>query len=242
LQDFRQWLIDLNPNWTVSREWLSQLFQSWRWSFKKPHAYQVQKYTAENIQYYCRYVEQIAVIPWVRLKFLVEASFESRNLAHNTAVFPVGTRMYFPSRDRLDRTLTMTIMTTLDPNAARPIVCDLREGTNTALTFFQFAVYLLAFGHLVAGDVLVLDNARIHNAQLILPPLVQLMRQHGVQMLFMPKYSPELNPCELVWSLMKTNIRKHRGSESFLQEVIKAVCDVNYEHVYSFYEKCIVNF
>jgi len=150
--------------------------------------------------------------------------------------------MYFPSQDMLDRTLTMTIMTTLNPLAERPIVCDLHEGTNTALTFFQFVVYLLAAGHLVAGDILVLDNARIHNAQAMLPELVQLMQQNGVQMLFMPKYSPELNPCELVWSLMETNIRHHRGIDPFLEEILKAVCSVTYNHVWKFYEKCILDF
>jgi len=150
--------------------------------------------------------------------------------------------MYYPSREQLDRTLTMTAMTTLNPLAERPIVCDIRYGTNTALTFFEFVVYLLAAGHLSAGDVLVLDNARIHNAQAMLPELVQLMQQNGVQMLFMPKYSPELNPCELVWSLMKTNIRYHRGNDAFLQEVIKAVLVVQYDHVWKFYEKCVYYF
>lgn len=50
------------------------------------------------------------------------------------------------------------------------------------------------------GDTLVVDNARIHKARDIVPTLRAALAAAGVRMLFLPTYSPELNPCELIFA------------------------------------------
>lgn len=57
---------------------------------------------------------------------------------------------------------------------------------------------------LKSGDNLVLDNCSVHKIKDILEPLTQ----KGVNVFFLPPYSPDFNPIELTWSKMKSTIRK----------------------------------
>jgi len=53
------------------------------------------------------------------------------------------------------------------------------------------------------GSVLVLDNARIHHRA----TLQQAVEKAGHSLLFLPPYSPDFNPIELVWSWFKHQVR-----------------------------------
>ena len=55
------------------------------------------------------------------------------------------------------------------------------------------------------GDVLVLDNLPAHKERRIVP----LCAAHGVRVLYLPPYSPDLNPIEAGWALQKQHVRKH---------------------------------
>ena len=57
------------------------------------------------------------------------------------------------------------------------------------------------------GDVLVMDNLRVHH----IPEVKAKMAHAQVRLLYLPPYSPELNPIEEIWSLIK---RAFRGLEA----------------------------
>jgi hypothetical protein len=46
------------------------------------------------------------------------------------------------------------------------------------------------------GDVLVLDNSSVHRSKLV----CEVFSQCGIRVLFLPRYSSDLNPIELMWS------------------------------------------
>ena len=73
--------------------------------------------------------------------------------------------------------------------------------SSTSISHFN-RFYLQAAQWLVDGDVLVLDNAQTHHE--IEQDLRALLREAGITLLFLPKYSPEFNPIELVWSKSNT--------------------------------------
>jgi len=88
------------------------------------------------------------------------------------------------------------------------LVGAIRLGESPVLYPFDGAVdgerflYFLKH-HLVptlrVGDVVVMDNCRIHHIE----DVKTLLGTVGAAPLFMPPYSPELNPIEEAWSLIK---------------------------------------
>jgi transposase len=55
------------------------------------------------------------------------------------------------------------------------------------------------------NSIVVLDNARIHRNR----GMIQRVQQRGVQLFFLPPYSPDLDPIEEVFSPLKTDVRAH---------------------------------
>lgn len=58
--------------------------------------------------------------------------------------------------------------------------------------------------NLTPGHVLILDNASFHKSV----TTRQLVESYGCEILFLPPYSPDLNPIEKYWAHMKTKIRE----------------------------------
>ena len=54
------------------------------------------------------------------------------------------------------------------------------------------------------GDTLMLDNLSAHKVDFALQPLID----KGVNVIFLPVYSPDFNPIELAWSKIKSYLRK----------------------------------
>jgi transposase len=54
------------------------------------------------------------------------------------------------------------------------------------------------------GDIVILDNLGIHKA----PAIRRAIRVAGARLLFLPAYSPDLNPIEQVFAKLKHLLRK----------------------------------
>jgi len=72
-----------------------------------------------------------------------------------------------------------------------------------------------------AGDTLVLDNLSAHKVRGALRPLEEM----GVNVVFLPPYSPDLNPIELAWSKIKACLRaaKARTGEALTKAIAAAL-------------------
>lgn len=53
------------------------------------------------------------------------------------------------------------------------------------------------------GDVIVLDNAKPHHDKRV----ADVCADHGVRVLYLPPYSPDFNPIESGWALIKKRLR-----------------------------------
>src|SRR6266852_3628705 len=60
------------------------------------------------------------------------------------------------------------------------------------------------------GDIVIMDNLGSHKAKAVR----QLIRAAGAKLLFLPKYSPDLNPIEQVFAKLKHLLRKAAASQS----------------------------
>ncbi len=84
------------------------------------------------------------------------------------------------------------------------------------------------------GDVVILDNLSSHKT----PKAAEILRQLGAWFLFLPPYSPDLNPIEMAFSKLKALIRK--AAARTYDELWKAagrVCDLfSDEECYNFFK------
>ena len=55
------------------------------------------------------------------------------------------------------------------------------------------------------NSILIMNNCSIHH----ISEVKELMRQSGIVMLFLPPYSPDLNPVEEAFSYIKNYLQKH---------------------------------
>ena len=81
-----------------------------------------------------------------------------------------------------------------------PFVFEGSCNTEVVDTYFE-KVLLPA---LPKGSVIVLDNASFHQA----PSTQKLVADAGCELLFLPTYSPDLNPIEHLWANLKAALRR----------------------------------
>lgn len=85
-----------------------------------------------------------------------------------------------------------------------------------------------------------MDNAKIHFAKAIQPALKLLCAVHRVNLVFLPTYSPELNPAELVFAQVKHYLRHSRDEKArFWQELIRAFGQVTKDNVRKYVLHCL---
>ena len=76
----------------------------------------------------------------------------------------------------------------------------------------------LVFPNVEKGSVIILDNAAFHRKSI----LKDLSESYGCRVLFLPTYSPDLNPIEKCWANIKKITKKlKRESEMKTREVIE---------------------
>lgn len=93
------------------------------------------------------------------------------------------------------------------------------QGSLTARWFVAYLdTYLLPL--LLTGKVLILDNHPVHRASKVR----RFLEQHHIRHVFLPPYSPELNPIEEAWSKFKQFLKraKARTVEDLLDAMAKA--------------------
>ena len=93
-----------------------------------------------------------------------------------------------------------------------------------ALNQPSFALYIsrILAPQLRRGDVLVLDNLRVHH----LSGLREWLAQRGIEVLFLPPYSPDFTPIEQAWSKLKTKLRQAQArTRQALEEALHAAID-----------------
>ena len=76
------------------------------------------------------------------------------------------------------------------------------QGSVDGLAFESYLEQVLA-PTLTPGQIVVLDNHRIHKGRKV----AELLAAHGCSLLFLPPYSPDLNPIEEALSKVKTVVK-----------------------------------
>jgi transposase len=73
------------------------------------------------------------------------------------------------------------------------------------------------------GDVVILDNLAVHKSQ----RAAQCLKQRGAWFLFLPAYSPDLNPIEQAFAKIKAHLRKAEArTVEALWRALGDICDL----------------
>ena len=89
------------------------------------------------------------------------------------------------------------------------------QGTcNTDLFNLWIETFLIP--ELQSGQVVIMDNATFHKSQ----TTKELIESKGCRILFLPPYSPDLNPIETFWANLKKLIRETLKKASSLSKAI----------------------
>ncbi len=100
-----------------------------------------------------------------------------------------------------------------------------------------FAEYLKRLKpHLDDDDILLMDNSSVHKSKLVLDTL----RDCNIKYLFIPRYSPDFNPIELLWAYMKGVLRKlkARTREKLNEAIDFALSSVSLEYIEHWFAHC----
>ena len=89
---------------------------------------------------------------------------------------------------------------------------------------------------LCSDQVVVMDNLSAHKGERVR----QLIEERGCELIYLPSYSPDLNPIEEAFSKIKGLVRKAeaRTREALVEAIGLALSAVTAEDVRGFFEHC----
>jgi len=245
-QDPTQHLIDYvirveEYGYQCSKEYIRKIFKAWRWSFKKPCYKQLAKYSDQNVKNYFSFLIWLKDKDYSKLKFMDEVHFVSKDVSRRRALGPLGVNIILIRNEHFAETYSFSCLTNLAGSERETIYISGRTDSNTQIDFIKFIVSCLESRYLIPGDYLICDNASIHAAADTYDILEYILDSANVKLIFLPAYSPELNPIELVFMKVKRYLREYRCSIFPLCfDICNAFSKITKQDLINFYRKCFL--
>jgi transposase len=166
-----------------------------------------------------------------RLVFVDESGFHT-SMTRLYARAPRGQRAYgkVPRNRGKNETLIASITFEGAMGASMTI-----EGATDAAAFEAYVEHFLA-PSLEKGQVVVLDGLGAHRTDKVR----ELIEVRGADLLFLPSYSPDLNPIEEAFSKIKNIVRKAgaRTREALVEAIALAISALTLEDVAGWFAHC----
>ena len=164
------------------------------------------------------------------LVFLDESGAQT-NLARLRGRSPEGERLVAPVPHGHWKTYTMVAAVRLSGPCAAALVDGPVDGD-----VFKAYVALVLVPSLRPGDVVVMDNLQPHKAA----GVREMIEAAGAAPLYLPPYSPDLNPIENMWSKVKQLLRSAaaRTLEALQRAVWAALDAVTADDCRGFFAHC----
>jgi transposase len=166
-----------------------------------------------------------------RLVFVDESGFHT-SMTRLRARAPRGERAYGEVPRNRGKNTTLIASVTLEGGMGEAMTI---EGATDALAFEAYVEHILA-PTLTEGQVVVLDGLGAHRPQRVR----ELVETTGAELLFLPSYSPDLNPIEEAFSKIKNIVRKAqaRTREGLVEAIALALSAVTLEDVAGWFAHC----
>lgn len=165
-----------------------------------------------------------------RLKFLDEAgSTIAMTRAYGRAAR--GERVFEATPQNYGENITMLACLS-ESGLAAPMTV---EGAVDGSVFLAYVEQVLA-PTLIKGDIVVMDNLGAHKVK----GVAKAIERRGAKVIYLPPYSPDLNPIEKCWSKIKTYLRaaKARTREALEQALKEALLLVTEKDAQGWFASC----
>lgn len=173
------------------------------------------------------FLEKIRSVPPERLIYLDESGVTTQM-----------TRLYARSRDgaRIHEAAPQghwKILTILGAISTRGMIATMTiEEATDADIFLAYLDHCLC-PELRPGDVVVMDNLSSHKVKQVR----QKIEETGAELLYLPPYSPDLNPIEKAWSKLKILLRsaKARSKEALDEAIAEHLPEITPENAQAWF-------
>jgi transposase len=167
----------------------------------------------------------------VRRLVFVDESGTHTSMDRTRARAPRGERAY--GKAPRNRGKNITLIASMSLLGMGEAMCV--EGATDALAFEAYVEHFLA-PTLKEGQVVVLDNLGAHKPRRIR----ELIEQRGAQLVFLPSYSPDLNPIEEAFSKLKNALRKlaARTREALIEAMSEALWAITPGDAAGWFDHC----
>ena len=128
------------------------------------------------------------------------------------------------------------VLTTLGTLSLRGLDAVMTIASPTDGEVFTAYVEQVLAPRLQPGNVLVLDNLSAHKVS----GIRQLIEARGAELLYLPPYSPDLNPIEKAWFKLKQYLRaaKARTAEALDQAITEALKTITADNAVAWFRHC----
>lgn len=205
------------------------------WTWKRMSNIKYEKFTLENVDYCQDFLSYVSTVDPYKLKFFDEAGFAlpgvgKANYGHSAANHPcveIGRHLGAPN-------VTLNMLIGLEG----VLYANTEGGATDTLAFLNFfdeaSQNSMPNGQpiLQYGDHVILDNCATHHFEGGYA-LAESLDDIGVEVVYLPTYSPELNPIELAFNKLKKVAQKDEIREVFARNI--------HEGVYECLEEITVN-
>jgi len=127
-------------------------------------------------------------------------------------------------------------MTVLGAMSLRGMVATMTIESATDSDVFQSFLEQVLCPKLQPGEVVILDNLSVHKVRAVR----KRIEATGGQLLYLPPYSPDLNPIAKAWSKLKQLLRaaKARTTEALDQAIAEAINAITAENAAAWFRYC----
>ena len=224
-QEFLKSLIEQQPDLTleeiaqeyqkpfpkVSTSTIDRTLRKLNLTRKKKSLFEPNQNTPENLEKPQNYQINLAPFEPQELVFIDETGC-IRNTTRSQARSAKGQRVKCPNS--LNKGTRISVIGALGVDGILTALSY--EGTLNA-NLFEYFVEQFLVPVLTPNQVVILDNASSHHSE----EAIALIEATGAGVVFLPPYSPELNPIELIWSKLK----------NFLKQTIISTTDELYQAI-----------
>jgi len=202
-----------------------------RFAFEKKSLHATERDTEANLKRREEFIAKIRTVAPERLIFLDESG-----------VTTSMTRLYARSLggQRIHESTPgghWKIMTILGAMSLRGMVATMTiEAATDAEIFLAYVEHVLCPA-LKPGDVVVMDNLSSHKVN----GVRERIEKAGAEVLYLPPYSPDLNPIEKAWAKLKQLLRsaKARTKETLDQAIEEALRLISADNAQAWFKHCL---